>query len=62
MKIILNIYPDDDGIHCGGCIHKKESEDVFGSRCKLFLSAWRGGQAERLTECLKAEAEAREKT
>ncbi len=62
MKIIINIYPDKDGVHCGKCKFTTWRID-----CLLFTNIPERETTDlkfikrRLPECLKAEAEVKEK-
>jgi hypothetical protein len=66
MKLLIHIYPDEDGAHCGECPNIK---GIFIPKCKLFKrtlskerNAWssRYFEGKRLPECLEAEREAKE--
>ena len=65
MKLIIHIYPDEDGIHCGGCLQKRSIDRCFLFRFPRGRPRWKSVEQnirqERLPGCLKAEAEAKEK-
>ncbi len=62
MKILLDIYPDRDGVHCGECQFTRRSIS-----CSLFNDVPKREPIDlkfikiRLPACLKAEAEVKEK-
>ena len=63
MKILIHIYPDEDGVHCGKCPHRGEEDccAIFRRNLDYSIKAKTGFMGNRLPECLKAEREAKEK-